>query len=228
MPPAFQAPNSGVVSAEYATADAATRPIFQPSGDRAASLRRPPSGTISLARLKNAPPPKALKEMEKGTKAVAEGNSERAIEHYKRAIEIHPLYVEAYNNLGVQNIRLGRVEEALTALEKAVELDPDSVEPHLNLAVALHSAGQLEAAAYQGERAVELAPQSASANLGLGLVLTAQGRNLEEAVRRLQFAALEHPGAALAAADALLQLERPKEAHAALRAFLNRSQMELH
>jgi predicted Zn-dependent protease len=58
--------------------------------------------------------------------------------------------------------------------------------------------------------------------MGLGLVLAAQGRNLEEAVRRLQFASAEHPGAALAAADALLQLNRPKEAQIALRTFLNR------
>jgi superkiller protein 3 len=172
--------------------------------------------------LQNPPPAKALKEVEKATKAIAAGDGEEAILRYERAVEIHPTYVEAYNNLGVHCLRLGRVEEAVTALEKAVELDPASVEPHLNLSIALHSAGKLDAAAYQAEQAVQMAPQSAAANMGLGMVLAAQGRNLEEAVRRLQFASSEHPGAALAAADALLQLGRTKEAHVALRSFLNR------
>jgi tetratricopeptide (TPR) repeat protein len=212
-----------VVSAEYATAGPSTRPIFEPAPSRHGGANRPPSGTISLARLRNQPPSKARKEVEKATKAIAEGDREKAIEHYEKAIEIYPNYVEAYNNLGVQCLRAGRNEEALGALEKAVELDPDSVEPHLNLAVALHGLGQLDAAAFQAERAVEIAPRSASANLGLGLVLAAQGRKLEEAVRRLDFASAEHPGAALAAADALLQLNRPKEAQAALRSFLSRS-----
>lgn len=87
--------------------------------------------------------------------------------------------------------------------------------------VALHSAALLEAAAYQAECAVEIAPHSPATNLGLGLVLTAQGKNLEEAFRRLRFAAAEHPGASLAAADVLLQPNRPKEAQLDLRAFLN-------
>jgi tetratricopeptide (TPR) repeat protein len=192
-----------------------------PSVDR--QRHTPVTGTVSLARLKNAPPPKAVKELGKGAKAIEAGDRKKAIEHYQRAIEIHPNYVEAYNNLGVQCIKLGRNDRAIMALEKAVELDPGSIEPHLNLAVALHGAGQLDAAAFQAELAVELDPRSPSANLGLGMVLAAQGKDLEEAVERLVFASNEYPGAALAAADALLQLNRPQDAHQILRAFLHRN-----
>lgn len=217
--------SGSIPSAEYGSPDADARSVFEPGIRREAASVRPASGTISIARLKSRPPAKAQKEMNKATKLVAEGEREEAIGHYERAIELFPSYVEAYNNLGVQCIKLGRTNEAIGALERAVQLDAGSVEPHLNLAVALHKAGQLDAAAFQAERAVEIAPQSASANLGLGLVLTAQGRKLEEAVRRLQFASAEHPGAALAAADALLQLNRPKDAQTVLRSFLSRSSM---
>jgi len=210
-------------SAEHSSPAGPRGPGFESRGLARQSAPQPVPGVVSIARLQNAPPHKALREMQKGVKAAAEGDREKAVQHYQRAIEIHPIYIEGYNNLGVQLMRLGMLDEAVTALEKAAELDPGSAQPHLNLSVALHAAGELEAAAYQAERAVELAPQSAAANLSLGLVLTAQGRDMEEALRRLRFAAREHPRASLAAADILLQLDRPKEAQAALRAFLNRS-----
>ena len=217
--PVWWATDGQIPSAEFSAPTLPGRAVFEPADP---AKHKPVTGTVSVARLVNAPPAKALKEMEKGAKAVEEGDREKAIEHYERALEIHPNYVEAHNNLGVQLIRTGRPERAISALEKAVELDPGSIEPHLNLSIALHGAGDLEAAAYQAELAVELDPRSPSANMGLGMVLAAQGRELEEAVERLVFASAEFPGASLAAADALLQLNRPQDAHAVLRAYLHR------
>jgi Flp pilus assembly protein TadD len=211
-----------VPSAEHRSPGGARGPGFEARGLARQPESQPVPGVVSIARLQNAPPHKAVKEMRKGAKAAAEGDRKKAVEHYRRAVEIHPNYIEAYNNLGVQLMRLGWLDEAVAALEKAAELDPGSAQPHLNLSVALHAAGELEAAAYQAERAVELAPRSPEANLGLGLVLSAQGRDLEEALRRLRFAAREHPSASLAAADVLLELDRPREAQAALRSFLDR------
>ncbi|MCB1022433.1 MAG: tetratricopeptide repeat protein [Acidobacteria bacterium] len=219
--PAWATDSAAIPSAEYRSVEAAQSE--QPIRRYAPRQTSRGDHTVSVQRLKNAPPPKAVREMTKGAEAVAAGDREEAIRRYEKAIEIHPNYVEAYNNLGVQNLKLERIDKAIAALEKAVELDPQSAEPHLNLSVALHCAGQLDAAEYQAERAVELAPRSTAANLGLGLVLTSKGKDLEEAVERLTFAAEEHPGAMLAAAEALLQLDRPKDAHAALRYYLHQS-----
>ncbi|MEZ5361707.1 MAG: tetratricopeptide repeat protein [Bryobacterales bacterium] len=120
--PAWATGTSAVPSAEYRSVEAAQ--ADQPM--RRYAPRQTPSGghMVSLQRLKNAPPPKAVREMTKGADAVAAGDREEAIRHYQKALEIHPSYIEAYNNLGVQNLKLNRIDEAIAALEKAVELDP--------------------------------------------------------------------------------------------------------
>ncbi len=61
---------------------------------------------------------------------------DRAEESYRKAIELDPALVSAYNGLGGAFKAGGRVDEAIAAWEKAVELAPDFDFPIYNLGVA--------------------------------------------------------------------------------------------
>lgn len=185
---------------------------------------RPPAGPagapISLGRLRNAPPPKALRQMQRAQEAFADGDSEKGIRRLEQAIEIHPNYIEARNNLGVRYSMLGRWADAAQQFEKASDLDPAAALPHLNLAVAMQALGDEEAAVLNAEEAVRLAPHDAGMYYNLGAILAQQGRRLDDAVRLLSRAEAAYPKATLIKAEALLQMGASRDAQKALRDFL--------
>jgi tetratricopeptide (TPR) repeat protein len=49
---------------------------------------------------------------------------DKAIDEYKKAIEINPLNIWAYNGLGIVFAQVGRYEDAKKCFEKALEIEP--------------------------------------------------------------------------------------------------------
>ncbi len=187
----------------------------------------PPAGPegdpISLGRLKHAPPPKALRQMQRAQEAFADGDAVKGIKRLERAIEIHPNYIEARNNLGVRYSMMGRWAEAAKQFERASDLDPAAALPHLNLAVAMQALGDEEAAVLNAEEAVRLAPHHVGMNYYLGAILAEQGRRLDDAVQHLSRAEQVYPKAKLIKAEALLQMGQSEDAQKVLRQFLARA-----
>lgn len=175
---------------------------------------------ISLGRLQHAPPPKALRQLVRAQEAFSEGRFDDGVKRLEQAIEIHPNFIEARNNLGVQYAKSGRWTEAAAQFERAAELDPAAPTPHLNLAMALQELGQMDAAVANAEEAVRLAPQDLSSHYSLGAILATQRRRLGDAVEHLSLAESEFPKAAVIKAELLLQQGRTADAQVALRAFL--------
>lgn len=62
----------------------------------------------------------------------------KAISLYKKAIELNPYFVDAYNNLGVAYEKTGNVDEAIAAYKKAIQVDPDYPHSYNNLAIAYY------------------------------------------------------------------------------------------
>jgi hypothetical protein len=62
------------------------------------------------------------------------GNYLRAIQHYKRALELRPTDSETWNNLGGSFVRLGDDKRAVFAFQQAVKLKPDFLLARKNLA----------------------------------------------------------------------------------------------
>ena len=58
---------------------------------------------------------------------------DEAVRCYRRAIELNPAMVVAYNNLGMVYIDKGLFEEAVSALAKTVLLDEHYAEAYNNL-----------------------------------------------------------------------------------------------
>ncbi|HSF02325.1 MAG TPA: tetratricopeptide repeat protein, partial [Solirubrobacterales bacterium] len=73
------------------------------------------------------------------------GDLEKAIETYKRSIEVHPT-AEAHTYLGWTYSFQNRIEEATAECRRAIELDPDFGNPYNDIGVYLMQQEQLDEA----------------------------------------------------------------------------------
>ncbi len=146
----------------------------------------PASGPpISFTRLQHKIPKQALKQYLAAHEAAKKNETNEAILHLQKAIEIDPAYFEAINNLGVQYMRGGRVAEACAAFERATAIDPADSLAETNLAFALLSLrrfAEAEAAARAGLRADGL---SVRARFYLAISLLEQNKPRKEVLFHL-------------------------------------------
>ena len=151
-------------------------------------LRLKPNSTLSNktvdASLANVPKP-ALELYNKARELAQAGNSKAAIEHLKTAISLHPSFSLAYNEIGVQYLKLGQLEQALEALRSAMKLAPESFSPRLNYGIALLNKKEFSKAEAELRRALKKNDSSPTAHLYLGMTLISL-RNHDEAEKELQ------------------------------------------
>ena len=74
------------------------------------------------------------------------GNKTNAVQTYKRVINLHPNFIEAYNNMGLDLIKLGQSKLAIEQFDIALKISPDFTEATLNKAAALISLRNIQAA----------------------------------------------------------------------------------
>jgi len=79
----------------------------------------------------------------------SKGERDRAIDLYRKAIQLDPLSSKAYNNLGIAYFEEKEFSKALEAYLKAVELNPEQLEIRYNLALLYLAMGQNDQAAAQ-------------------------------------------------------------------------------
>lgn len=82
-------------------------------------------------------PEKARIHYHKGTENSKKGNREAAIEEFKQAIAEHSSFTMAFNELGVQYLKLDRLEEADQAFQSALKIDPHSFPALTNRGIAI-------------------------------------------------------------------------------------------
>jgi tetratricopeptide (TPR) repeat protein/mono/diheme cytochrome c family protein len=71
-----------------------------------------------------------------------QGNHEKAIQHFERALELRADHADTYNNLGVSYLSIERYGKAHLAFQRAIALEPEFVEAHVNFASVLTSQGR--------------------------------------------------------------------------------------
>jgi tetratricopeptide (TPR) repeat protein len=108
----------------------------------------------------NAPKDVQLRFLE-GVIQAQQGQTDKAIDTFKKLTESNPDLSEAYNNLGVLYAAKGKLEESRTSLEKALLTHPSYAAAHRNLAdVQSQLAKQTYAKALQVESKVKtITPQ---------------------------------------------------------------------
>ena len=102
------------------------------------------------------------------------GELTTAINHFRRAVEIDPLFVEAHTNLG-NFLARSSPQEAIAHLRKALEIDPRYANAHNTLGNILADGGELDDAIEHFRKALQTNPQFAMAHYNLGRTLARRG-----------------------------------------------------
>jgi Tfp pilus assembly protein PilF len=135
------------------------------------------------------------------------GEREKAMAHYRKALNIRPHDAEAHNNLGLLLALNGQTKESLKEFEAAVQSDPGYAKAFFNLGRVYAISGELDKAVENYQQAMRLDPTQAEIRLGLGNALARQGL-LEAAAAQLELATKLEP----ALADARVAWARVLEA----------------
>lgn len=114
-----------------------------------------------------------------GAAASLQGRKEQAVNIYERVTRLHPQFVEAYNNKGLDLINLGKHEEAIESFKTAINIRPDFIEAYLNLGSTLNDVGQYEEALQQFTNALKIRPNLSDALTNMGGSLNKLGRPQE-------------------------------------------------
>ncbi|MFQ5490284.1 MAG: tetratricopeptide repeat protein [Phycisphaerae bacterium] len=108
-----------------------------------------------------------------------QGEIDRGIEHYRRALEISPNLLMAHNNLGRILSQRGQSSEALHHFREALRVREDFAPAQHNLARELALAGRANQAIPHYERALELNPNDAEGHHNYAHALQTVGRLAE-------------------------------------------------
>ena len=96
---------------------------------------------------------------------------EQAISSFERSLSLHPLDVEAENNLGLSLRGVNKLELAKAAFQNAIDwqgMPASDAQPFLNLGVLLADQGESDKAISMLAKAVALAPENPEAHEQLG------------------------------------------------------------
>ena len=130
--------------------------------------------------------PKAAVELyDKGLEFVSQNERDKAIDQFKRAVELHPDFGLALNELGAQYMKKGDLEKAEEALTKAFRLVPDSPDVGLNYGILLLQKKKFADAEVQLRDAVKKNDSAYTAHLYFGITLI-YVKKFEEAETELQ------------------------------------------
>jgi tetratricopeptide (TPR) repeat protein len=126
-------------------------------------------------------PEKAIREYAEAQKDLGKGDTEAALGHLNRAVEIAPQFATAWNNLGTIAYQTQRFERAEACFRRALDADSTAFEPLVNLGGVLVSLHKIDEAWKYNVAAVLARPNDALANSQLGMTYFEMGSfNLAE------------------------------------------------
>ncbi|HUB34850.1 MAG TPA: tetratricopeptide repeat protein [Bryobacteraceae bacterium] len=154
-----------------------------------------PGGVVSLRELEHPPAPKAVAAAADGTRLARSGNVPKAVEKYRKAIEISPDYALAHSALAVQYIRLREYQPARAEISKSMEIRGQNPTDLCNLAYVDAVERRFPEAIGTLRTALRLNPGYAGAHFLLGSILVTEPATAAEGLQHLRQAAMEIPAA---------------------------------
>ena len=118
-------------------------------------------------------------ELNFGVALEQKGRNSEALAHYREALRLGPLRVEAHNNLGNLLDNLGQPQEAITEYREAIRLDAQRPALHDSLGVVLVELGRCAEGMAEFTNAARLDPKYPWPNFQMGKTLLKQGRDAE-------------------------------------------------
>ena len=122
------------------------------------------------------------------TRGAFDWDWDEARRSYRRAMEINPYYMPAYQYLAINLLIQDRAEEALQNAQRCIEIDPLLPVINANLGWFYYLSRQYEKAEEQARLTIDIEPNHFSAHWVLGLTLAVQER-YPESLAALQNAA---------------------------------------
>lgn len=103
-------------------------------------------------------------------------NNVKAIEAYEKVIELDPMFIEAYNNLGVLYQEMGLYDKALEVFQKAIQINPryDKILNNLGTLLLLRERYEESKEAFQ--KALIINPNNIESHINLGILFKKQGQ----------------------------------------------------
>jgi eukaryotic-like serine/threonine-protein kinase len=141
----------------------------------------------ALAAAESRNPDSAMVHFENGGLSREAGWPDKAIDSYRRAIDLEPWNGEFWSHLGTAYESMnGRQADAVQAFQKALDLQPGYFAPHLELGIFWYRQGDYAEAENQFRQVIELAPESEAGHYDLCAiyVVTARYEEAESACRR--------------------------------------------
>lgn len=96
------------------------------------------------------------------------GDSKKAIEKLEESLKVFPNFMSAFNELGLQYMKLKKLDKAEAALSQALKISPEAFPPRLNYGILLMLKKDYVAAANELQKATQKDSSNATAHLHLG------------------------------------------------------------
>jgi arylsulfatase A-like enzyme/Flp pilus assembly protein TadD len=103
------------------------------------------------------------------------GDTEGAVTHWRKALELSPGYLETYRNLGALLREKGDLDASAALLGEALAQNPEYTKAHLELGLTLREMGKRKEARAEFTRALELDPDFAQTYVFLGALSRESG-----------------------------------------------------
>jgi tetratricopeptide (TPR) repeat protein len=105
----------------------------------------------------------------------SQGQLDKAIDDYRKALQIRPNYDDALSNLGVALAVKGELDEAIARIRESIHYSPDKADAYYNLGNVFIMQHKLVEAASAYTEALRLKPDYPEAHNNLANVLLTQG-----------------------------------------------------
>ncbi|HBF42950.1 MAG TPA: hypothetical protein DDW42_04850 [Desulfobacteraceae bacterium] len=98
------------------------------------------------------------------------GEKEKAIEGYRKIIEMDPMNIEAHTNLGVIYKDMGKLRQAVKEFQMVISMYPRHEKAHNNLGVIFYLRGNLKKAIQEFREVLDINPRNKEAYINLGVI----------------------------------------------------------
>lgn len=105
-----------------------------------------------------------------------QGDKDRSLAEFKKAIEIKPNYADAYHNAGNVYHEMGKDAEAISSYQLAIKYNPNLWQSYQNIAAIYFINKQYDKALENVQKAIRINPKNLQLRINLGIIFLTTGQ----------------------------------------------------